>query len=468
MPQENINEDILLLLIENNGVVDISTIPIDNHFEQEAITLNQLCQGSNDNIQEITKFINSSLKPKLPTNKVFNYCKDLDKAFHSVRVNIELGIKTIMKDRDAIFAKQKIAIQERKDFNLKENFTSFKSQIEDKIYLWFKAFNIELAYVKAKKTQKMLVYSHKMSGWLNPEFKITGNLKQEIKTNFGYGSVSYFYSILTYKNIQITPFSEWIDYRFANFSEVIRYTRSFRTRIPVTDEYGKLRYYKTKIDSSYWYNAIAFTKNAANLSLSNEKEFVDKYIISECEKMVDGLENIYKETQFEFVDENQVAVENDKIIKLRVDFNGYELLDFRTEKIVGALDFLVKIIEYNSIIPTYNYKNRIVALNRKLIPNVYNALDNQKRELESATEDYNKFLKIRGQLIEKRNFYQIEKAKLKNLFEGKYKEEYSLFQDIFTKSNEELKHHYHKVKLHTYNINRLEIYIQKYNDLAKD
>jgi hypothetical protein len=353
MPKQKINEDFLLLLTEKEGLTETMIISIDNHFENETLSLKRLCEGSYDNINQITQFLENTLKPKLP-NKLFNYCKELDKAYQSVIVNIDAGIKDILTKRDLIYINEKIAKSDEKEFNLSENINDLKNQIFEKISLWFKVFNIEFAYDKAKKVQNVLVYSHRISGWSNPEYKITDNLKQQVKTNFGYGSVSYFYSLLTFKNIQITPFSEWIDYRYSNFFEVIRYTRSFRSRIPVLDDRNRVKYYKTKIENSYWHNAIEFTKNAANLSLTNEREFIDKYIITECEILVNGLEKFYRETEFEFIDENQINIENEKILKQRVDIKGYELIDFRTEKIIGALDFIAKIIGYNAIIPTNN------------------------------------------------------------------------------------------------------------------
>ncbi len=349
-----------------------------------------------------------------------------------------------------------------------ENIRELKSHILEKILLWFKVFNIEFAYDKAKKVPNILVYSHRISGWSNPEYKITDNLRQQVKTNFGYGSVSYFYSLITFKNIQITPFSEWIDYRYSNFSEVIRYTRSFRSRVLVLDRNNKPWYYKTKIDNSYWHNAIEFTKNAANLSLTNEEEFVEKYIISECENLVNGLEKFYLETEFEFIDENQVNVGNEKIIRQRVDINGYELIDFRTEKIIGALDFITKIIEYNSIIPTNEYTQRIFTLNKKFIPNVYLALENQKSELKIANENFNVFTLKHNELLEEQKFYNNEKIKLKGDFEIHYKEKYSEFIELLTKSLEEQKQHIHRIKLHTENIKKLTEYINKYNELIEE
>ena len=467
MPEQKINEDFLLLLTENETRIETTTINIDNHFENETLLLKKLCQGSDDNILEITQFLDSGLKSKLP-NKLFNYCKELDKAYQSVIVNIDTGIKDILTKRDVIYLNEKIAKKDENDFNLGENINDLKNQIFEKISLWFKVFNIEFAYEKAKKIPNMLVYSHRISGWSNPEYKITENLKQQVKTNFGYGSVSYFYSLLTFKNIQITPFSEWIDYRYSNFSEVIRYTRSFRSRIPVIDDRNRVRYYKTKIENSYWHNAIEFTKNAANLSLTNEKEFIEQYIISECEILVNGLEKFYSETEFEFIDENQVNVENNKIIRQRVDIKGYELIDFRTEKIIGALDFITKIIEYNAIIPTKEYTQRIFIINRKFIPNVYKALENQNNELKKANEDFSEFTIKHNALVEKQKFYNNEKIRLKIDFETHYKQQHLEFLELLTKSLEEQKHHIHKIKLHTDNINKLTEYINKYKELIKE
>lgn len=467
MPEQFINEDFLLLLIEKDGLVDTSTIPIDNHFDEQTLSLRKLCEGNHDNILQIIVFIKNSLKLKLP-NKVFKYCKELDKAYQSVHVSVDDGIKEIIMKRELIYTNQKIKNIKNDNYNLDENISDLKKQIFDKIILWFKVFNIDFAYEKANSIHNMLTYSHRISGWSNPEYKITNNLKQQIKTNFGYGSVSYFYSLLTFKNIQITPLSEWIDYRYSNFSEVIRYTRSFRSRIAVTDSENRIRYYKTKIENSYWLSAIEFTKYAANLSLTNEKEFVEKYIVSECERMVNGLDVFYKETEFDFIDENQVDVDNEKAIIKKVDIKGYELIDFRTEKIIGALDFITKINEYNAIISTGEYSQRIMEISKKFIPNVYRALVDQKKELKISKEEFDVFIKKHNKLIAEQKFYQNEMFRLQGDFEKHYKEKYSIFFDLFTKSSKELIIHGNKIKLHSDNIDRLVYFIKKYKEVVKE
>ena len=467
MSKPEINEDYLLLLVDNNGLIDTDTITIDKHFENESHKLSKLCDtGGIDNIDQIVSFIRTDLKPKLPI-MTFKYCKELDKAYQSVHVNLEVGITSFLDRRDLIYTNQKLALDEEKEFDLDSSFRDLKSEIQERIELWFKVFDIEFAYDKAKAIDNVLAYSHRISGWSSPEYKITDNFKQEIKTNFGYGSVSYFFLLFTFKNIQITPLSEWIDYRYSNFSEVIRYTRSFTSRIPVVDERGRLRYYKTKIDNEYWNYAIEFTKNTANLSLTNEDEFVEKYIISECEAMVNGLQDIYANTQFDLIDENQVDIEDKNSNRYRLDIKGFELISFKTEKIIGALDFIDKIIEYNKIIPTDKYVERIKTLNKKFIPNVHKTVEEEKEELTIAKKELATFLVGHNKLVEKNKFYTNERYRLKSDFNKTYQDEYVEFQKIYKPSLEQLEKHHHKIKLHTENIQILNEFITKYNQFME-
>jgi hypothetical protein len=103
MFEQDINESFLMLLIEKEGVIETSKIAIENHFESEKIEINRLCNGSNDNINEIIIFINNSLKPKID-NKEFNYCKELDKPYQSVKVNIVASTENISTKKNLIIA----------------------------------------------------------------------------------------------------------------------------------------------------------------------------------------------------------------------------------------------------------------------------------------------------------------------------------------------------------------------------
>ena len=209
--EKRINEDYLLLLVRNDSSIGTAELDIINSFKEERKLLDEYKIEPNDNIDCIADFIRDVLKKKLP-NKVFNYCKELDLPYQSVLVNVEEEITNIYKKRDLIKLNHSNAIADNKEYDLKYNLLQLKNEICEMVCLWFHVFDIELTYERANKTSNCLVYSHRLSGWSKPEFKITENLTQEIRTNFGYGSASYFYCILKYKNIQIRLIYVYLEY----------------------------------------------------------------------------------------------------------------------------------------------------------------------------------------------------------------------------------------------------------------
>ena len=91
---------------------------------------------------------------------------------------------------------------------------TFKKSFYDMYQLWTNAYSIRKAYETCKSDENIIIFSHRTSGWSNPVYQLTPNFSVEVLTNFGYGRSSYFYTRLKYKNIEITPFSDWINYRF--------------------------------------------------------------------------------------------------------------------------------------------------------------------------------------------------------------------------------------------------------------
>ena len=184
--------------------------------------------------------------------------------------------------------------------------------------------------------------------------------------------------------------------------------------------------------------------------------------------MVKGLENIYGASEFDLIDEDQVNMEDKGSNRYRLNLKGFELIGFKTEKIIGALDFISKIIEYNSIIPTEKYILRIKTLNKKFIPNVLSANKEENEQLNEVNKDLKTFLIEHNKLVQKNEFYRNERIRLKADFDETYKTEYITFQEILKKSLESLEHFNYKVKLHTENIQILNEYIEKYNDFMEN
>lgn len=287
--------------------------------------------------------------------KHYKYCKKLEGSYQGFSVNLEEKIKQITQSRDLFYLNGK----KNQEYDIMENVLNLQNEIFKEFRLWVSAFNIEKTYRKCFEDKLILTFSHRINGWSNPEYQLSDNFTVELKTNFGYGGASYFYIRLKYKNIEITPFSEWIDYEIANFSEIIRYTKSFAYRFLKGTYKGK-RVYRQIIENSNWQDAIDYTMIACNCSLQDELDFIIKYVIDECEKMVIGLEKIISISEFTFIGEHNAHY--------KVDKKGHQLMEFRGEKISGALDFISKILEFEKIAEIKSFIHRIEECNKKIQP----------------------------------------------------------------------------------------------------
>lgn len=212
--------------------------------------------------------------------------------------------------------------------------------------------------------------------------------------------------------------------------------------------------------------------------LKNEDEFVNKYIIEECELMVKGLEDILANDAIFAKDKHNGYYKIDKI--------GHYLIEYRGEKISGALDFVSKILTLKSIIGTNNFIKRVENLNSKMLPILTKELDYIKPEIEIADEQMRE-LKPRFQaLVEKNRFYVIQKqsmraqmvesnkaepnyvntTELNKLFMEKFIE-YPGFETDFIDTSEK----YYRLSDHIVNLNRvlnsISSYVNKINNYFK-
>jgi hypothetical protein len=379
--KETINEEVLCVLRKNHkDYVIIDYVKIENPFKKIVDDLVSLCKKQETSIQQIINFIIDN-KDFENLNGKYKYCVSLEKPYQGFIVKNQDFIIGINTEYKSLLLMKK---ENPYSYNFKEKIEELKWEIENTYILWSKAYAIKNTYSLCNNDKSIILYSHRINGWSNPVYKLTPNFSVEIKTNFGFGGVSYFYSKITYKNIEITPFSEWIEYEFARFSEIIRYTKSHQ------------------LNNESWLEAIEFCRDACNLSLINEEKFVKKYIIEECEKMVIGLEELFTKNHFNFKGKNNNSYSISK--------EGHILTEFRGEKISGALDFISKIMEYDKIISIQNYKERIEFCNKKIQPILIEDakiltikienLSNEKKELQPK---YDEVLKINRNYNEKWN-----------------------------------------------------------------
>ncbi|MFN9109691.1 MAG: hypothetical protein ACK5XN_06440 [Bacteroidota bacterium] len=337
--KEKINEEVLCVLRKkHSNEIIIDYVDIINPFKSLIIELRQLCDDTETTIDQIVSYIKDTKEFEQLTAQ-YRYCISLKSAFQGFSANNQEYLKEINERYQLMLFNKK---ENPENYNFKQAVAALKLEIAAKYYVWSKAYSINKAYRLCYEDKSILTFSHRIDGWSNPIYQLTPNFSVEIKTNFGYGRVSYFYTKLKYKNIDITPFSEWVEYEFAQFTEIIRYTRSHLLK------------------NEYWLEAMEFASIACNLSLTNEVKFVERFIIDECETMVCGLEELFNKEQFSFKNRNggQYSVKK----------NGHDLVEYRGEKISGALDFISKIIEFDKITSIKQFIERIELCNRRIQP----------------------------------------------------------------------------------------------------
>jgi hypothetical protein len=365
--KSQINIDKICVLRKNpkSRLVYLDYIDIEKPLEKQVKELLQLINDSGNTLSHIIKLILDNKSLSLLLNK-FDYCQNLSGAYQGI--NLELN---------DIKNKYNLSIS-----NSGEEF--LKNELRKDIAERVNAYYLSLAYIVCEKMMnkdEIIAYSHRKTGWSTPKYKINNVFSVEIKTNFGYGSVSYFYTKLRYKEINILPYSEWVLYRNANLYEIIRYSS------------------KHRLHNDSWIEAFEYACSACNLSTTNEIEFVNKYIIGECEKMVSGIELFLTGNRFKFINQN-----SEKIIE---ELSGYKLTEFRCEKISGALDFIDSILEYEGILDVRKFITRIESCCLKLknvLPRelrlIRIKLNNMKMELKEIEPEYEELNAIFNQYVE--------------------------------------------------------------------
>ncbi|WP_458626468.1 hypothetical protein [Winogradskyella sp. PC D3.3] len=380
--KENINETVLSVLRKNKNTnqIEIDYVNFENPLSNEILAFEQTCDNPKSTLKDIIEFIKKTTAFNLLTTS-YRYCSYLDSSYQAFSANNQDTITEINNRNQLILFNVK---ENPEKYDAKKEIEHFKQELKKKYNLWVKAYSINKTYRICHEDKSIIAFSHRIDGWSKPLYQLTPNFSLEIKTNFGYGRASYFYTKLKYKDIEITPFSEWINYEFAEFSEIVRYTQSHL------------------LENEYWLEAMVFSKDACNMSTTDEVKFVEKYIIEECEEMVKGLEEIFHKEHFSFKHREKNNYTKDK--------KGHVLVEFRGEKISGALDFISKILEFKKITSIQTFINRIEVINKKIQPILKEEAKIIKIKLSNLKVEKDELKPKYDFVIEENNLYNKKKT----------------------------------------------------------
>jgi hypothetical protein len=487
-----INKDFLLTLMkaDDGSQVMIQEVDILNPYLNILSALERVCDKLECSLKDLIDFLRTTEELKLldgtykycisldaKSNLLdFNHLKTIDEVidYHSItQFNIKGALSTLKAKNlsKAAFERSQKQIEE----SYQDKVRDFKFEIYRRYKIISQAFSINISYRKCHENKKTLTFSHRIRGWSSPAYQLTLNFSIELKTNFGFGNSSYFYVKIKYKNIDICPISEWINYEIAHFSEIIRYTKSYTKRLAKENFRGQL-IYTTVIGNNFWIDALAFAQNACNISINDEAKFVEDYIVKECELMVKGLENIMHATSFTFQKDRNPPYSKDK--------SGHELIDFRGEKITGALDFITKILEFKAIIIVENLICRIERLNKLMQPILIAELKvvdedliGFKLEIDKLAPEFNEFQQrhrnyiyekqyIKNAIVIKRKIrdYEVDPDEIEQIFNMNFPEfdEFDVSYKKIVKNYNALRERIVILNTISKNINTYNIKIDKY------
>lgn len=388
--EEKINESHLCVLRINEQTKEICLeyVPIENVFDDVLIQLKECIDNTNTKLPDLVNYLmNHKVFNQL--NATYRYCIELDGAFQTINANtheelaeLSLYITRCSCNKEGYNCYKNESKYNKQRCNCHDHYLDIMQNLYGNYKLWSKAYSINKAYRLCYNDSSILTFSHRICGWSNPQYQLSPSFSLEVKTNFGYGSSSYFYIKLKYKEIDIVPLSNWVTYSRINMQELIRYTRKY------------------ELNNKYWKDALLFASKACNLSLKDESKFVNEYIIHECETMVEGLECILKQDQYTLLGNSKTLIKKE------------EMIEFRAEKISGALDFIGKILEYEYISKRDEYIGRIELCNEQLQPHLKYELSVLRVKLKNIQGYYDTINRAYLKEVSNDKIYQNMKSEL--------------------------------------------------------
>ena len=360
------------------------------------------------------------------------------------------------------------AYKAKVDELVKERMRDYKNSLREGFsyqdFIFAHRYTAKLRDIKNESNVKM--YSTDQIGWKDFEYKVNDDITVYIKTNFGYGSASYFFCNLKYKDINILPYSWPVKYYYVEMMDFIRYTR---------------RYSPRRIS---WDEVFDFTVETANMAKHEPEKFIKEWIVNEVEEMIKGMRlymsspdrelenflNVKKRPKlFELHEVAEYALRdvirncNDRDREEYKALPKEKVIAFKAEKITGCLlllDNLRKLTEIATIIIPYIAE--IEEMNLKLLPEIERHMNNISVDIKQLNIRLDEVVKVLEPLKMQleRHKKEIERMR-KKMNEGK-KEKDKISEREAEKNYEEKHLEYIQLK------SKIEKLTEKKEGLEKD
>lgn len=278
------------------------------------------------------------------------------------------GRKFTCSEGDYVRDNKQCRLQKKKDCF----FDDFRTYVSAKYYLAARKELMTRPGVKMCSTDR--------HGWpdMNKRFQafeINEDVKVSVFTNFAYGHSTYFFLGLTYKGIDILPYSFLVKYYYVKDLDVIRYTRN----------------YANERDS--WKRALKFVADIANLAKSDPEGFVREWVRGEVDKMVNGLRCIAKAPRAEM----ERIVKSFKIYdkEVKKEYISVRNIDTMTHSMLA--DDAIKAVMPDELAVVWKAEKMVAVLNcltsvaklAPIYPDVVNRISEVRRMSAASVPEFN-------------------------------------------------------------------------------
>jgi len=370
-----INEDTILVL-EKTSTTDalfIDQIPIINPLSDEFSKVFEMFENEKITPQEILKYAYNRMYGLFSE---YRYCVDIKGSYEGVNFKYKYLLDSIDETK----------------------YTNVREALKIKFKKVKLAYSHYVTRTKLDSNSNIISFSHRRLGWNTDSWKGDGIFSFKIMTNFGYGYANHFDLLLLFREIELIRYADFVRYRNVNAAEIISCTVMF------------------SLDDDNWLTAFNYIIEAFQLYKVDQAAFINKYVISQCEELVRGLEELLLTDTFHFYKNvKPFAIQLSKsegvdIIKLE----RRPLVEFRGAKVSDALKFIVKISNLENYVNVPNLTNRIIAMNRGIQPVLEHEIALIIPELEKLNFE---LIPIEKDYTEKQSLYtnlQERKTQLRN------------------------------------------------------
>ena len=436
MKKSGVNYDYILALKKDGKGVKVVKYPIDRHDNQIDRAIERYYDESCDAV-DVYSVVSSCLH-----NHAYQYClahEYIDKYIHDIlpvdfdsytyrkvigdkiREEVDNRLKWLQK-KSKVDYRKKIEIEEAVRKIQYPTIKKHKEKLLRNILPFIYASDYHNALQKIKADKECIVYSSEKHGdgrdgnlvGYHVEHYVNEDIAIKIKTNFCYGSSSYFNVVITYKDIELLPYSVWVKYYYAGYAQLLRYTRSYERR------------------RESWHHCMNFLENFINSAIDNPELFIRNEVLTEIHMLMDGLDRIMTMDDTSFKQELEVRNNNTDIEDTRYigiigaydatesDRNLYSIapkevaMIYRMEKISGALRFLENLRKMESLCSEVSLAiDRIIEMNKTLLPEVESAIPPVEEEIKALNQC---LAPLEKDLRSNERSYNYHKAKIDKIY----------------------------------------------------